>query len=113
MEGNWKIRLRAIVCTDVEYHPNKFQLNRIKTVGCESISKFQDARRHSAPLGGNRKIRDWATMRINVLCHYAKFQLSRPRNKEIEIEYFKRRAPQRFLSGSRKIKHWEAVRTIV
>ena len=45
------------------------------------------------PLGENRKIRDWATMRINVSYYYAKFQLSRPRNKvKIDIEDFKRRA---------------------
>ena len=34
--GNRKIRLKAIVRTDVLYRPTKFQLNRIKILACES-----------------------------------------------------------------------------
>ena len=36
LEENRKIRPRAIVRTDVYYYHIKFQLNRIRNVGCES-----------------------------------------------------------------------------
>ena len=46
---NRKIRLRAIVQTGVYYHPTKVQLNHMRTVGSETISRFQEARPHGTP----------------------------------------------------------------
>ena len=43
-----KIRLRAIVRTDIYYHPTKIRHNRIRTVGCKSIWRYQEARPHNA-----------------------------------------------------------------
>ena len=36
LKGNRKIQPREIVRTDVYYHATKFQLNELRTVGCES-----------------------------------------------------------------------------
>ena len=44
LEGNRKIRLRAIVPTDIYYHPTKVQLNRMRNVGCELIWSLQKGR---------------------------------------------------------------------
>ena len=51
-----------MVRIDVWYHPTKFQLNRIRNVGCESIWKFQEASPHGKPLEGSGKIQLWCWM---------------------------------------------------
>ena len=76
--GNRKIRFRAIPQSDVWYRSTKFQLNRIRTLGCESIWRLQQPRPRSAH-GGNRKIGRRASVWTDVLYDPAKFQLNRVR----------------------------------
>ena len=44
MRENRNIQLQTIVRIDDLCHPTKFQHNRIRTAGCESIWRFQEAR---------------------------------------------------------------------
>ena len=151
---------------DVWYHPTKFRLNRIRTVGCESIWRFQEARTYGAPPRGvgesdTERFADWVLAqslnrrtrfqlnRIRTVGSESiwKFQEARPHSasweeiakseterlcapmsfiilqsfnlvghvilEELIIEDFKRRAPTAPLGGNRKIRDWATLRTNV
>ena len=88
LEGKRKIWLLAIVRTDVWYHPTKFRLNKLRTVGCELIWRFKEAR----PLWGIEKS-DVERLCGLMSCIITKFQLIRIRNIGCESVWrLKRRA---------------------
>ena len=62
-----KIRIGAIVRTDVWYHPTKFQFNQIRTLGCESISRLQKEKMSRA--GGENLLRFKSASRVKGFSH--------------------------------------------
>ena len=68
---NGKILLLTIGQIDVQYHPDKFQLNRKRTVDCESV--WRSRRAPTARPGENRKIELRAIM---PGYHPTKFQIN-------------------------------------
>ena len=107
LEGNRKTRIRAIVRTDGLYHPN---IQQISAQSYKDYRQWKDLKTSRGAKGGNRKIRDCATLRLcaptssiilqrfNIVGHVIK--------EEVKIEDFKRRATQRPLRENRKIRDW-------
>ena len=79
---NQKIRLRAIMQMMSWKHPATFQLNRIKTLGSESIWNSQEARPDSAPC---KEIEKSGSKRLcGLMSRIIKFRLNRIRTKGCE-----------------------------
>ena len=85
--------------------PTKFQLNRIRTVGRESISKFQKARPYSATWAVIAKLgteRLCARMSSIIL---QSFDLAgHVIRRRYKVKISRGAPPQRFLGGNRKIR---------
>ena len=71
---DFKKRARIALPGEIE-NTAPLELNLVKTVGCESIWKFQEARPHSAPRG-NQTIWLRTIVRIDVWYHLTELQLN-------------------------------------